>query len=428
MNLTKLHNKSLVGALFLLANVLSLSVQAETQPVWNEAERAALRRLSITQMQPSPELKINKVAANEKAAALGHKLFFDTRLSINGKVSCATCHKPELYFTDGRKTARGVADVRRNTPTIVGINQSNWLFLDGRTDSLWSQAMVPIEDHNEHGTSRTHVAHVVYKDKQLRKAYEELFGKMPNLSNEHRYPGHAGPVSDRDLKRAWRGMTPQDQNRVTQVFVNLTKAIAAYELKLNPAPSRFDRYADAVLTNNAEQKNILNENEVAGLKLFLNKGNCVICHNGPMFSDFEFHNVATPQVDATNYDWGRFKGVNKLLKSEFNCYSKYNDDPQKNCDELKFIVRERDHTIGLFRTPMLRNVTKTAPYMHAGQYNTLKEVIKHYDEPPKTMLGKSDLVALPVELDDKEIADLEAFLHTLESEIGADKKWLKPPQ
>ncbi|MDH5407160.1 MAG: cytochrome-c peroxidase [Gammaproteobacteria bacterium] len=401
--------------------------QANDAVAWNEAERASISRLSIHALGESPELKVNRVAKDAKAAELGHHLFFDTRLSINGKVACASCHLPEKYFTDGRKTAKGINSVNRNAPTVVGINHSNWLFLDGRTDSLWSQAMQPLENEHEHGTNRSHVVHVVYKDKKLHQLYEASFGAMPDLLNKARFPEQAGPVKDRAASYAWQNMKKSDQEIITGIFVNLAKAIAAYELKLNPSPARFDHFAQALEKNEAKAAEILNKQERAGLKLFLNKGKCNICHNGPMFSDFSFHNIATPQLNAKKYDWGRYKGVNKLLRSKFNCRSQYNDDPEKNCDEIKYIIRKREHTIGLFRTPSLRNITKTAPYMHAGQYKTLKEVIDHYVDPPKTLVGTSDLIPFPIDLTKQEKQQLEAFLGTLDSDIDAAQKWLTSP-
>lgn len=419
--------KSLWAITLGLTAVISTNNSSAETTIWNETELAAINRLALHNLGKSPELKINKVASDPKAAELGHHLFFDKRLSSNGKVSCASCHQPDKYFTDGRKTAKGIKHVLRNAPTIVGINHSNWLFVDGRADSLWSQAMQPFENNLEHGSNRSHIAHIVYNDKKLRTLYEELFGKMPTLSNKQRFPKHAAPIKNPTAKRAWRSMSKEDQTSVTTVFVNLAKSIAAYEIKLNPAPSRFDKYALAITKDQKNQPNILSKDELAGLKLFLNKGSCIICHNGPMFSDFSFHNIATPQVNIKKYDWGRFKGVNKLMRSKFNCYSEYNDDPDKNCDELKYIIRKREHLIGLFKTPSLRNITKTAPYMHAGQYKSLKEVINHYIDTPKTLVGTSDLVPFPINLNNEEKGQLEVFLRSLDSPIHTDTKFLKAP-
>ena len=94
------------------------------------------------------------VADNEEAASFGHRLFFDTRLSANGNVSCATCHQPERRFTDGLPKGRGIGLSGRNTRSIVGTAYSPWLYWDGRKDSQWSQAMSPLEDPAEHGGNR----------------------------------------------------------------------------------------------------------------------------------------------------------------------------------------------------------------------------------------------------------------------------------
>jgi len=429
----KITKNTLAFFMVLIATIATVDLNAETNGAaiaikWTETELAAIDRLGLHNLTQSPELIVNKVAGDERAAELGHHLFFDQRLSRNGQVSCASCHHPDKYFTDGLETAKGLNTLRRNAPTIVGINHSNWLFLDGRADSLWSQAMQPFEDKLEHGTTRTHIAHVIYNDNNLRKRYEELFGNMPDLSDKQRFPEHAAPTKNRAAMQAWRIMDKKDQKTVTNIFVNLAKAIAAYEMKLNPASSRFDLYALRIMQDDINESDILNKEEKAGLKLFLNKGSCVICHSGPMFSDFGFHNIATPQLDVKKYDWGRYKGVNKLLRSHFNCNSEYNDGPDKNCDELKYIVKKREHTIGLFRTPSLRNVTKTAPYMHAGQYKTLEEVIDHYEDTPKTLVGSSDLIPFPINLNDDEKKQLLAFLKSLDSPIQTDKKFLKAPE
>ena len=252
---------------------------------WNATELGILGSMTIDNMKSLPDPS-NRVADNTDAAALGQKLFFDKRFSANGQVACASCHKPELYFTDGLKTSQGIGTVKRNAPTIVGASFHTWFFHDGRADSLWSQALGPMEDRQEHGGSRTQYAHIIYNDPTYRKSYEKLFGKMPDLSDSKRFPAHAGPVKDKQLLTAWKAMSEKDRKAITLVYVNLGKAIAAYERQLKPAASRFDNYVKAALENNQEQMGkIMTVEEVAGLKLFLGKANCTICHNGPLFTD-----------------------------------------------------------------------------------------------------------------------------------------------
>ena len=394
---------------------------------WNEDDIRVLRRLWIGSLPDTPPVNTNAVADNPDAVELGQRIFFDKRFSSNGQVSCASCHKPDLYFTDGLPVAQGVGTAKRNAPTVVGASYNTWFFHDGRADSLWSQALGPLEDSNEHGGNRAQYAHIVYTDKTLRTLYERLFGPMPNMSDTKRFPVYAGPI--RRNKRAfseWGGMDENDRKALTGIFVNIGKAIEAYERKLVPGPSKFDRYVEAAMEKNkTEMQKLFSDEELAGLRVFMAKGNCLICHNGPLFTDSIFHNVATPPRDVTRYDFGRYKGVNKLKKSKFNCLSEYNDAAEKKCDELKYLVIHQDETYAAFKTPSLRNVTKTSPYMHAGQYKTLREVLEHYADPPPTKIGMSDL--LPVDLKKEDLEELEAFLKTLDSPVNVDPVLLKPP-
>lgn len=417
------NNISIFSFIVLVSACVSTSHHTNTSSLppehrWTESQISTLKSLWINSLDPKLD-KTNRVVDNPDAAALGKKLFFDKRFSVDGKISCASCHKPELYFTDGLPQAKGLALTKRNAPTIVGVSQNTWFFLDGRTDSLWAQATGPIENPLEHGSSRSQFAHEIYNDENLRAAYEKIFGNMPDISDLARFPYHAGPIrKDKSALKAWRKMNDSDRRIITDIFVNGAKVIAAYETELQPGPSRFDQYVEALLNNDTgKMTSTLSTKEAAGLRVFMSmdKGRCVICHNGPMFSDLEFHNIATPPLNVKRYDFGRRKAVSRVKKHPFNCLSEYNDAKEKPCDELKYMVIHEEDTMAAFKTPGLRNVTKTAPYMHAGQYKTLSEVIKHYNDPPSTKVGMSNL--LDIDLSKKEMQQLEAFLHTLDSEI-----------
>jgi cytochrome c peroxidase len=123
---------------------------------WSEAELDTLRSLWIESLPAPPMDPSNAVADDGRAALMGNRLFFDTRASANGEVSCATCHDPNLEFTDGRPKGRGIGESKRNTRSLVGSAYSPWLYWDGRRDSLWSQALSPLEDPSEHGSNRMH--------------------------------------------------------------------------------------------------------------------------------------------------------------------------------------------------------------------------------------------------------------------------------
>jgi len=391
--------------------------------IWTKREIAILNSLSINQRVIKND-KTNRVANHPDAIKLGQKLFFDTRLSENGNVSCATCHDPNKYFTDGLARSQGFGQTQRNAPTIVGASNDVWFFRDGREDSLWSQATNPIENPMEHRSSRNQFAHLIFNDVDLKNNYEKIFGPMPNISDTSRFPENAGPIPVKRLINAWKKMDERDREIINGIFVNGAKAIAAYETQLQPAPSRFDNYVDAMTQNKAiNQKDSLSSTEIAGLKIFIDKGKCFICHNGSMFTDQSFHNIGTPPLNVKRYDFGRSKAVRRVKKNKFNCLSKYSDAMDKSCDELKYMVFHEEDTLGAFKTPGLRNVTKTAPYMHAGQYKSLRDVLKHYNEPPPTKIGMNKL--FEIDLTKEELDQLEAFLKSLDSPIDAKTDLLK---
>ena len=131
-------------------------------------EVEALRSLWIGSLPELPDDPSNRVADDPAAAALGEAIFADTRFSANGEVSCASCHQAELNFTDGLPRARGIAETRRKTMTVVGTAYSPWLFWDGRKDSQWAQALGPMEDAREHGGNRGMYAHVIAEHYRIR--------------------------------------------------------------------------------------------------------------------------------------------------------------------------------------------------------------------------------------------------------------------
>ena len=128
---------------------------------WTVDMLAELRSLSLSALEPLQPDATNSVSSDPDAVILGNRLFFDVRLSANKEVSCATCHQPDRHFTDGLARGEGVGTSKRNTRSIVGVAYSPWLYWDGRRDSLWAQALSPLEDANEHGTNRMQVVRLV---------------------------------------------------------------------------------------------------------------------------------------------------------------------------------------------------------------------------------------------------------------------------
>jgi cytochrome c peroxidase len=210
------------------------------------------------------------------------------------------------------------------------------------------------------------------------------------------------------------------------VYANIGKAIAAYERKIMPGPSRFDQYVDALLKGDtAGMHAALTPDEVVGLRLFVGKAGCINCHNGPLFTNNDFHNTGVPAAPGLPQDTGRGKGVQQVLGDEFNCLSRYSDAAPEDCGELRF-AKADDHALERqYKPPSLRDVAERAPYMHAGQFATLREVLEHYNRAPAAPAGHSELK--PLGLSEQELAQLEAFLRSLSGPLNTPPELLAPP-
>ena len=352
---------------------------------WSDEGIAILESLSLESLPALPPDLTNAVADDPRAVEFGRRLFFDSRFSANGAISCATCHQPERRFSDGLPKGVAVGMSKRNTPSIVGTAYSPWLYWDGRRDSQWAQALSPLEDPNEHASNRLTIIALVVDDKEYWRMYKALFGEASGVDT---------------------------------MFSNLGKTLAAFERTIMPTTSRFDSYVAAVVAGDMEQQaRLFTEDEIRGLRLFVGEANCTQCHNGPLFTNNEFHNTGLINFEREVPDKGRVTGVRELLASPFNCKGPYSDDPQRNCDELEF-VRTGPELIGAFRTPSLRNLEDTAPYGHKGQVATLADMLAHYNDAPDAMIGHNE--AKPLGLSKRELGYLEAFLNTLAAPVVFD--------
>jgi cytochrome c peroxidase len=365
---------------------------------WTDAEIEILRSLWIGSLPPLPPDPTNAVADDERAARFGQRLFFDVRLSGNGAVSCATCHQPARRFTDGLPKAVGIGTARRNTRSIVGSAYSPWQYWDGRRDSLWAQALTPLETPVEQGGDREKIVALVATDPDYRSRYEALFGALPATDDVH---------------------------GVDRAFANLGKAIEAYERRILPGPSRFDAYVEAVIAGDtAAQHATFSDDEIRGLRLFIGEANCTQCHNGPLFTNNEFHNTGVIAFPGEVPDKGRVQGVREVLADPFNCAGEFSDDPTHDCPELDF-ARTGVTLIGAMRTPSLRNLGGAQPYMHEGQFATLADVLENYNEAPLAMIGHNE--AKPLGFGSRKLRELEAFLETLDAPLATPVEWLAPP-
>jgi cytochrome c peroxidase len=362
----------------------------------------------------------NRVADSAPAAALGQSLFFDKRLSANDEIACASCHQPARGFSDGLAVAMGLAPGTRNTPTLLNTGLNHWFFWDGRADTLWSQALQPLEGRREEGGDRLHIAHLVATDRALSAAYQRVFGKLPPLDDTARFPPHARPDPDTrsQLAQAWQAMAPSDRTEINRVFSNLGKAIAAYERLLISAGSRFDTYVEGLRTGDPAKTAALSLAAARGLKLFVGAANCGACHTGPALSDGEFHNLGLPLLPGREPDRGRAAGMTLLRADVFNAAGRFSDDPSGPAGQRLGFLPSAEAELGAFKTPSLRNLALTAPYMHDGRFATLPEVLEFYAQGKAAshgpLLGTRDAnLSLVPRLTPDQRADLLAFLLAL---------------
>jgi cytochrome c peroxidase len=365
---------------------------------------------------PAPRRPVQRDEQRSDAASLGRALFEDKRLSRNGQVACASCHAEGRQFQDGKPVGEGIATGKRRTMPVMGAAHSPFLFWDGRKDSLWSQALGPFEDAAEHGATRVRLARLV--EAHYKERYLAVFGPLPAFGT---LPDDASPSGSDAERAAWDAMPESRRDAVNRVFANIGKAIAAFERNISYGESRFDRYAQATVAGDVQGQEVLSRQEVRGLRLFLTKDQCVTCHNGPLLTDHAFHNTGVPPADLSRPDRGRADALRKVLQDEFNCMGRYSDAKPEQCGELQFIATDDQGQLAAFRTPSLRNVAERAPYMHAGQFASLEQVVQHYATSPKAVLGRSELARpgerhagrQPIRLSESDIQDLAAFLRTL---------------
>lgn len=280
---------------------------------------------------------------------LGRMLFFEKRISADGKVACSSCHIPQRGFSNGRQYGIGIGGRigLRNTPTIINAAFNERQFWDGRANSLEEQAKGPIQHPAEMGSSEEHIIRVLGASQDYRTAFLKAFGS----------------------------------EKITLDLV--AKAIATFERTILSGGSPFDRWK-----YNGE-KNAISASAKRGFKIFQTKGKCQKCHlldefSAP-FTDNKFHNI----------------GIGMQTKP-----------PHIGREKVTKSIRDR----GKFKTPTLREISRTAPYMHDGSMNTLEEVIDYYD---KGAVGNLylDPDIKPLNLTRDEKRDLIAFLHTLNGKL-----------
>jgi cytochrome c peroxidase len=423
---------------------------------------------TLTNLPAAPADTTNAFANDSQAALLGKKYFFDKRFSgplthaandgvspeANGavgetaKVSCARCHNPATGFSDQRtvpdNTSLGAGFTGRNAPTLYNVEQNTWYFWDGRKDSLWSQALGPTESAVEHNGNRVQFAMVIrdlYVDGSVNPGavdpdHDDVFGTFSPLLYELDDPmsalatalggpvfptppaapdfagqGRPGDGPAAGAFAAYDDMPQAYKDAVDLVFSHFGKAIHAYERLIVSTNSDFDKFVAGVPSgfSLAAQR---------GLKLFLGKGKCVMCHSGPNFTDNLFHNIGVQQTgtQVPLTDEGRFNGVPQVNADPFNGVGAFSDDTAAGALKLPALQNVFQH--GQFKTPTLRSIGETGPYMHTGHIKSLDAVMLFYNRGGDTVgfLGTSELGGVSLLMTPGELSDLVAFMRSLEGE------------
>lgn len=394
---------------------------------FTDMERAIARTLSPLGAVPADAT--NAHADDPAAAALGQLLFFDAGFSgplkvasehglvgETGKISCATCHWGAALDDPGHNVSTGADHHIRNSPTMINSAFHRWTGWGGRFSAQWEVSLAVAESPVLMNADRLHVVHRLFD--AYAPEYEAAFGALdPGFADLGRFPAHAKPKpapSDAlpvPPDGAWEAMTDVDRDAVNRVFVNYGKALQAYMRMLVSRNAPFDRFV-------AGEPFAIGEDAQRGLRLFVGRGRCVNCHAGPNFSDDTFHALGVPQVGdlVPPVDDGRHKDIPLLLASAFNSATVHSDDPDSG--RLAGLTDPApEDTRGQFRTPGLRGVAESAPYMHAGQLTTLRDVIDFHDRAATPQAaGVVDPLLQPLYLTEQDKADLVAFLESLTGE------------
>jgi len=385
----------------------------------SESSFTDLELFVISDMQRPAEIPLdetNEWDGNPEAIEFGKQLFFSHSLSPNA-IACSSCHVPNLGFSDGLTQSFGADVTPRHSPTLFDVAQHTWFRWDGGCDSLWCQAIGPIESPKEMNGSRTFLVNAIDGNPNLASQYEALFGDLPDVSGID--PSARPSTDDATANEHWSSIPNQTQQEITEVLVNVVKSIAAYEATIQSQATIFDEFVEAMVDPSITEEAalaLLSPQEEQGLRLFLGEGQCHLCHNGPTFSNDAFHNIGLgPRDWLVDTDIGRYDGITMLQGSEFNAAGPWSADPNGNRANRVDRLIQSTEQLAQYKTPSLRNLFQTAPYMHGGHFETLEEVLQHYSElEESTLQGHSDEVLAPLNWTEVEKDAMIAFLRILD--------------
>ncbi|MFG1289866.1 cytochrome-c peroxidase [Xanthobacter versatilis] len=341
----------------------------------------------------------SRLAQSPNAVKLGRALFFDKKLSYDGTISCADCHNPGSGWTDGRQVAiahgrRG----KRNSLSLFNVAHFRWFSWDGRAETLWGQIMYPLVSPDEMGLTDSSAFDILCDDD-----YKHLVEASFGIQFTCNYP-----------------------MRVGASIAYLAKALAAFVSEIRSGDTPFDRFARGVLSGDARFQHDMSASAINGYRVFVGKGRCNTCHRGYLFSDSEFHDIGIPPVFSDySKDSGRSGGIDLVLSAPFRSDSELSGNPGGDEALRLRYLKTYAAAWGQFRTPSLREVAKTGPYMHEGGFSTLEEVVEFYSTRSNALRAHvhSESLLSPRFFSESEKYDLVEFLKSLSSD---DLKYIPP--
>ncbi len=342
------------------------------------AEPKSLKQVGVPVEATRAAVPADNPQTSEKIA-LGKKLFFDGRLSVDGTVACSTCHDPARAFTDGRPASIGVKGRvgQRNSPTVLNALYNKTQFWDGRAKTLEEQAALPIANPSEMGQPNLDAAVAqIAALPEYRQPFRRVFGRPPS-----------GP--------------------------DLLRAIASYERTQFSFDSPFDHFI-------AGDRNAISDSAKRGWELFNTRARCNKCHalteekrDATYFTDNDFHNIG---IGIIRHNVLALACQAESLINSGNATDIDHAAIQTNMSALgRFLITKKDADIASFKTPDLRNVLITAPYFHDGSQETLWDVMDHYNKGDGINDPYLDEDMQPLALSEGEIDDVVALLATLTS-------------
>ncbi|MBX3395939.1 MAG: c-type cytochrome [Phycisphaerae bacterium] len=354
------------GSAFCKAAALAIAFAATTL---TRADSAIAEGPATPKLEPLPPVAIPKDnPMTPEKIELGRMLYFDPRLAGDSSIACAKCHDPEKGFSNGLQMSDAYPGTKhwRHVPTVLNAAYLQQLFWDGRANTLEAQAIGPIAAPIEMNQNYTHLVEKLDNIPEYRERFQRVFKDDVTMDN-------------------------------------LAKAIAAFERTIVSKPGPVDKFLMG-------DKSALNDSQKRGMEIFTGKANCIACHNGPLLTDHGFHTTGVPEIPELTKDADRV-----ATRHFFATDQKYPSPRKVDSDYGREFITKSQSDRGKFKTPSLRELKWTAPYMHNGAFETLEDVIEFYMKGAGDHANKDTLLK-PFTLNEQEMDDLIAFLEALSSE------------